>query len=33
LEEISNNVRSLYKINAVEVIANNVIKYCKDGKS
>jgi UDP-N-acetylglucosamine--N-acetylmuramyl-(pentapeptide) pyrophosphoryl-undecaprenol N-acetylglucosamine transferase len=32
LEEISNNVRSLYKVNAVDVIANNVIKYCKDGK-
>jgi UDP-N-acetylglucosamine--N-acetylmuramyl-(pentapeptide) pyrophosphoryl-undecaprenol N-acetylglucosamine transferase len=33
LEEISNNVRSLYKVNAAEVIANNAIDYCNDGKS
>jgi UDP-N-acetylglucosamine--N-acetylmuramyl-(pentapeptide) pyrophosphoryl-undecaprenol N-acetylglucosamine transferase len=33
LDEISRNARSLYKVNAAEVIANNAIKYCKDGKS
>jgi UDP-N-acetylglucosamine--N-acetylmuramyl-(pentapeptide) pyrophosphoryl-undecaprenol N-acetylglucosamine transferase len=32
LDEISRNARSLYKINAVQVIANNAIDYCKDGK-
>jgi UDP-N-acetylglucosamine--N-acetylmuramyl-(pentapeptide) pyrophosphoryl-undecaprenol N-acetylglucosamine transferase len=32
LEEIGNNVRSLYKVNAAEVIANNAINYCNDGK-
>ena len=33
LVEISRNARSLYKVNAAEIIANNAIKYCKDGKS
>jgi UDP-N-acetylglucosamine--N-acetylmuramyl-(pentapeptide) pyrophosphoryl-undecaprenol N-acetylglucosamine transferase len=33
LDEISRNARSLYKGNAAEVIANNAIEYCKNGKS
>lgn len=33
LDEISRNARSLYRVNAAEVIANNAIDYCKDGKS
>jgi UDP-N-acetylglucosamine--N-acetylmuramyl-(pentapeptide) pyrophosphoryl-undecaprenol N-acetylglucosamine transferase len=32
LEEISHNVRSLYKVNAAELIANNAIDYCNDVK-
>lgn len=33
LDEIRRNALSLYKTNASEVIANNAIDYCKDGKS
>jgi UDP-N-acetylglucosamine--N-acetylmuramyl-(pentapeptide) pyrophosphoryl-undecaprenol N-acetylglucosamine transferase len=33
LDEISTNVRSLYRVNATEVIANNAINYCQDDKS
>jgi UDP-N-acetylglucosamine--N-acetylmuramyl-(pentapeptide) pyrophosphoryl-undecaprenol N-acetylglucosamine transferase len=33
LDEISKNVRFLYKVNATEVIANNAIEYCNHGKS
>jgi UDP-N-acetylglucosamine--N-acetylmuramyl-(pentapeptide) pyrophosphoryl-undecaprenol N-acetylglucosamine transferase len=33
LDEISRNARSLYRVNAAEVIANNAINYCKDDKS
>ena len=33
LDEISRNARSLFRANAAEVIANNAIDYCKDGKS
>jgi UDP-N-acetylglucosamine--N-acetylmuramyl-(pentapeptide) pyrophosphoryl-undecaprenol N-acetylglucosamine transferase len=33
LDEISTNVRSLCRVNAAEVIANNAINYCEDDKS
>jgi UDP-N-acetylglucosamine--N-acetylmuramyl-(pentapeptide) pyrophosphoryl-undecaprenol N-acetylglucosamine transferase len=32
LDQLSNNAKSLYKTDAAEVIANNAISYCKDGK-
>jgi UDP-N-acetylglucosamine--N-acetylmuramyl-(pentapeptide) pyrophosphoryl-undecaprenol N-acetylglucosamine transferase len=33
LDDISTNVRSLYRVNAAAVIANNAINYCKNDKS
>lgn len=33
LREISSNAKALFKIDAAEIIANNAINYCKDGKS
>jgi len=33
LNELSLNAHSLFKANAAEVIANNAIDYCEDGKS
>jgi UDP-N-acetylglucosamine--N-acetylmuramyl-(pentapeptide) pyrophosphoryl-undecaprenol N-acetylglucosamine transferase len=33
LKELSSNTKALYRSGAAEVIANNAINYCKDGKS